>query len=220
MKKHITFIVFLLIAVATSAQTLNGVTDNVTYAFPASKVGEMIYKDGTTLTIGGKVFTISDINKIYVDDSEVTDNEVAVTYNSTNATVTVAGNVAQYVTPTVSGAHVSIVQSNTDDVDGNEITYSLSGASSDGEFYMSGKYKCSIDLNGVSLTNKTPVYSGAALHIQKDFRDVGAVVGEGQLPLGTGLLDKLVVGVLQKILEKDQVLQVSQCISPLIKYIC
>lgn len=155
MKKHITFLLFLLIAVATSAQTLNVVTDNVTYAFPASKVGEMTYKDGTTLTIGGKEFTISDINKIYVDDSEVTDNEVAVTYNSTNATVTVAGNVAQYVTPTVSGAHVSIVQSNTDDVDGNEITYSLSGASSDGEFYMSGKYKCSIDLNGVSLTNKT-----------------------------------------------------------------
>ncbi len=170
MKKHITFILFLLIAVATSAQTLNVVTDNVTYAFPASKVGEMTYKDGTTLTIGGKVFTISDINKIYVDDSEVTDNEVAVTYNSTNATVTVAGNVAQYVTPTVSGAHVSIVQSNTDDVDGNEITYSLSGASSDGEFYMSGKYKCSIDLNGVSLTNKTPVYSGAALHIQNGKR--------------------------------------------------
>lgn len=99
MKKHITFILFLLIAVATSAQTLNVVTDNVTYAFPASKVGEMTYKDGTTLTIGGKVFTISDINKMYVDDSEVTDNEVAVTYNSTNATVTVAGNVAQYVLP-------------------------------------------------------------------------------------------------------------------------
>lgn len=34
MKKHITFILFLLIAVATSAQTLNVVTDNVTYAFP------------------------------------------------------------------------------------------------------------------------------------------------------------------------------------------
>ena len=37
MKKHITFILFLLIAVATSAQTLNVVTDNVTYAFPLPK---------------------------------------------------------------------------------------------------------------------------------------------------------------------------------------
>ena len=35
---------------------------------------------------------------------------------------------------------------------------------------MSGKYKCSIGLNGVSLTNKTPVYSGAALHIQNGKR--------------------------------------------------
>ena len=170
MKKHIISILFPLIAVATSAQTLNVVTSNVTYAFPAAQVGEMTYKDGTTLTIGGKVFAISDINKIYVDESDVTDNEVAVTYNGTNATVTVAGNVAQYVTPTISGAHVSIVQSNTDDVDGDEITYSLAGSSSDGEFYMSGKYKCSIDLNGVSLTNKTPVYSGAALHIQNGKR--------------------------------------------------
>ena len=58
------------------------------------------------------------------------------------------------------------------------MTYSLSGASSDGEFYMSGKYKCSIDLNGVSLTNKTPVYSGAALHIQNGKR-VNASVKKG-----------------------------------------
>ena len=166
MNKHIISILFLLIAVTTSAQTLNVVTGNVTYAFSASKVGEMGYKDGTTLTISGKVFTISDINKIYVDESEVTDNEVAVTYNGTNATVTVAGNVAQYITPTISGAHVSIVQSNTDDVDGDEITYSLAGSSSDGEFYMKGSYKASIDLNGLTLTNATPVYSGAALHIQ------------------------------------------------------
>jgi hypothetical protein len=81
--------------------------------------------------------------------------------------VTVAGNVAQYVTPTVSGAHVSIAQS---DELAEEITYTLSGTSNDGEFYMSGSYKATIELNGLTLTNVTPVYSGAAVHIQNGKR--------------------------------------------------
>ena len=81
--------------------------------------------------------------------------------------MTVAGNVAQYVTPTVSGAHVSIAQSS--DLT-EEITYTLSGSSSDGEFYTSGSYKATIELNGLTLTNATPVYSGAAVHVQNGKR--------------------------------------------------
>ena len=74
---------------------------------------------------------------------------------------------AQYVTPTINGAHVSIAQS--DDLS-EEITYTLSGTSTDGEFYMSGSYKATIELNGLTLTNATPVYSGAAIHIQNGKR--------------------------------------------------
>ena len=131
MKRHILSFFSLMFAVTITAQTLNVVTGNVTYAFPAAKVGDMTCTDATTLTIGGKVFAINDINKIYVDNSEVTDNEVTVIYDGSTASLTVAGNVAPYVTPSVRGAHVSIAQSNTADVDGNEITYTLSGASSD-----------------------------------------------------------------------------------------
>ncbi len=170
MKKLCALLSALALTVAAEAQTLHVVTGNATYQFPATSLGDMVYTGGTTLTIQNKTFSISDITKMYVDAAEVTDNQVAIAYSGNTATVTVAGNVAQYITPTVSGAHVSIVQSNTDDVDGDEITYSLSGSSSDGEFYMSGKYKCSIDLNGVSLTNNTPIYSGAALHIQNGKR--------------------------------------------------
>ena len=68
----------------------------------------MTYSNGTTLTIMGKEFAISDITGMVVDKSEVTDNQVTVSYNGTTAKVTVAGNVAQYLTPVVSGAHVSI----------------------------------------------------------------------------------------------------------------
>lgn len=78
-----------------------------------------------------------------------------------------AGNIAKYVTPTVSGAHVSIAQSS--DL-AEEITYTLSGTSTDGEFYTSGSYKATIELNGLTLTNATPVYSGAAIHVQNSKR--------------------------------------------------
>ena len=149
------------------AQTLNVKVGSVTYQFPASQTGEMTYANGETVTIMGKTFALADINSMTVDETSVADGTIGVSYNGTSATVTVAGNVAQYVTPTVSGAHVSIAQS--DDL-AEEITYTLSGTSTDGEFYMSGSYKATIELNGLTLTNATPVYSGAAVHIQNGKR--------------------------------------------------
>ena len=100
-------------------------------------------------------------------ESSLEDNHVTVVYNGTTATVTLAENVADYLTVTQSGAHVSIAQSS--DL-ASEITYTLSGTSTDGEFYMSGSYKATIELNGLTLTNTTPVYSGAAVHIQNGKR--------------------------------------------------
>ena len=94
------------------------------------------------------------------------DNNVTVSYNGNTATVTVDDNVAQYLTVTQSGAHVSIAQGAVTE----EITYTLTGTSNDGEFYMSGSYKATIELNGLTLTNMTPVYSGAAVHIQNSKR--------------------------------------------------
>ena len=167
MKKVIPLIISLLLAIAVQAQTLNVVVGSVTYQFPAEQAGEMTYADGTTLTIQNKAFTLSDITKMYIDDTTVTDNQVGVVYSGTSAAVTVAGNVAQYITASVSGAHVNIEQSA--DL-AQEITYRLSGTSTDGEFYMSGSYKATLELNGLTLTNSTPVSSGAAIHIQNGKR--------------------------------------------------
>lgn len=163
MKKIFALIPMLLLTVAAMAQTLNVTVGSVTYQFPASQAGEMTYADGNTLTILGKSFNLSDITSMKVDDASVVDNTIGVAYNGNTATVTVAGNIAQYVTPTVSGAHVNIAQS-ADVAD--EITYTLSGTSTDGEFYMSGSYKATVELNGLTLTNANPVTSGAAVHIQ------------------------------------------------------
>ena len=167
MKKIYALMTGLLLAIAAGAQTLNVSVGNVIYQFPAAQTGEMTYTDGTTLTIMGKAFTIADISSMTVDNTEVTDGSISVAYSGSSATVTVAGNIAQYVTPTVSGAHVSIAQS--DDL-AEEITYTLSGTSTDGEFYMSGSYKATVELSGLTLTNATPVYSGAAVHIQNGKR--------------------------------------------------
>ena len=97
----------------------------------------------------------------------VQSQNVSVVYSNDTAMVTVDSIASQYLTVTQSGAHVSVAQSSDLAM---EITYNLSGTSSDGEFYMSGSYKATIELNGLTLTNTTPVYSGAAVHIQNSKR--------------------------------------------------
>lgn len=167
MKRTLLYIIALVLTITVGAQTLKVTTANGTYQYPASEMTEhssAIFTGGTTLTIGNDVFNISDITDISVisnPSSDVEDNTVNIVYSGTTATVTMADNVMPYVTATVSGAHVTITQSNTADIDGDEITYVLSGSSSDGEFALGGSYKCTISLAGVSLTNP----SGPAINI-------------------------------------------------------
>ena len=167
MKRILVMIAAFVLTIVAGAQTLNVNVGNVTYKFPSSQTGDMTYSDGSTLTIINKEFSLDEIDGMTVDYTSVTDNTVEIGYNGSTATITVAGNVAQYLTITQEGAHISIAQS--DDL-AQEITYTLSGTSSDGEFYMSGSYKATIELNGLTLTNVTPVYSGAAVHIQNGKR--------------------------------------------------
>ena len=167
--KKIFSLMICALAVCTfiTAQTMNIQVGQVTYQFPAEQTGVMNYTDGSTLTVMEKVFVLAEVGSMFVNDAVVEDNRVSVVYNEASAKVVVAGNVAKYLTISVSGAHVDIAQS--EDLD-QEITYTLSGSSSDGEFYMSGSYKATLELNGLTLTNKTPVKSGAAVHIQNSKR--------------------------------------------------
>ncbi|MBR3566372.1 MAG: carbohydrate-binding domain-containing protein [Paludibacteraceae bacterium] len=148
--------------IALNAQTLNVQTGSVTYQFPASTAGEMVYDNATTLTIQGKTFALTDIDRMYVDNSVVTDNLVSVNYSGTTASVLVAGNVAQYLTITVDGAHVSALQSELVGDATGKITYSLEGTTTNGGFYHEGTYKIDLVLNGVTITNPT----GPAINIQ------------------------------------------------------
>lgn len=166
MKKIFALISALVLTIAATGQTLNVKVGNVIYQYPASQTGEMTYADGSKLTIMGKTFLLSDIDAMTVDNAEVTDNRVTVEYESSSAKVYVAGNVAKYVSPTINGAHVTIAQSNTSAVDDDEITYQLSGTSSNGSVSLSGSYKCTVSLAGVILTNP----SGAAINITNSKR--------------------------------------------------
>ena len=161
MKQLLTTLAFVLATIGIEAQTLNVQQGSVTYAFTAN-ADDMTYTDnGQTLTIQGKAFSTQDISKITIDESSVKNNAVNISYSGTTANVVIAGNVANYVTATVTGAHVVISQTNTADVDGDEITYTLSGSTTDGGLELDGSYKCTIQLSGVTLTNP----SGAAISI-------------------------------------------------------
>ena len=170
MKRYLVlFVIVSLAVVAAQAQVLNVKVGPVTYVHRAANAGDMPFTQGTTLTIEGKAYQVGDasaadaVSQISLSDDDVVDNTVSVSYSGTSASVVVAGNVAQYLTVSVTGAHVSIVQA--DDLP-SEITYTLSGTSTDGEFYMDGSLKASLELDGLSLTNP----SGPAINIQNGKR--------------------------------------------------
>lgn len=163
--KRITTIISLLLMMsyALSAQTLNVQMGDVVYQIPAAKAGNMLYQNSSAVTILNKEYSLSDVSQMYIDNSVVTDNTVCVKYNGSSAQVYVSGNVAEYLNVSVNGAHVSIEQG---DAVSEEISYSLSGTSSDGEFYLSGNYKATVELAGLTLTNP----SGAAICIMNGKR--------------------------------------------------
>lgn len=167
MKKILYTLAFVLVGMTAQAQTLNVSVGNVTDQYPSAQTGEMTFTGGTQMTIMGKTYDISQIGKMWTDQTQVKDNEVNVVYSGDAALVYVAGNIARYVTATVSGAHVSMTQSAdiTNDLinDGtfSEITYNLSGTSTDGSLTLDGSAKCTVAVNGLELTNP----NGAPINI-------------------------------------------------------
>lgn len=109
---------------------------------------------------------MDNVTRMYVDNSQPESNTVSVLYSDGMATVTVAGNIARYITAEVDGAHVSVTQSSEAGDSSGEITYSLGGSSNDGSFALSGSYKVTLELRGLTLLNP----DGAVLDIQNGKR--------------------------------------------------
>ncbi len=89
---------------------------------------------------------------------------VLVSYNGNSATVEMTDDVKSYVTASVNGADVTITSTASSAI--NEITYGLTGSTTDGSFTMVGTYKATMELFGVTITNPT----GPAIDIQNGKR--------------------------------------------------
>ena len=102
-------------------------------------------------------------------------NTVEIVFNGTTATVSVAANISSYITDKSNGSsHVKLVQSASVSDAIGEISYILSGSSTDGEFYLEGSYKATVEMNGLTLNNP----SGPAINIQNGKR-IKVKVNEG-----------------------------------------
>ncbi len=160
---HIIICVLAVAALNAAAQTMNICTGSVVTAVTATADDMTYSSNGSILTVASKAFTIADIDSIYIDETTVADGTIDITYSGTTAKVIVAGNIAPYVTTTVSGANVTILQSA--DL-AEEITYTLQGTATNGSFYMDGKLKASIRLNGLTLVST----DSAAINIRNGKR--------------------------------------------------
>ena len=89
---------------------------------------------------------------------------VLVSYSGNSATVEMTDDVKSYVTASVSGADVTITSTASAAI--SEITYGLTGATTDGSFTMVGTYKATMELFGVTITNP----DGPAIDIQNGKR--------------------------------------------------
>lgn len=160
MKRIYLFLTLILtMSTAYSQQSIWVSTGPVKYAFNTEQVGKMPFDtNGSTLTVQGKEFNVSEIDSIYITSDTVQSNSVNVTYNGTKAQMVVAGNIASMLTPSVNGAIVSVVQDSTME---EEVFYTLSGSSDDGSFYQEGDYKATLILNGLTLTTS----NGPAINI-------------------------------------------------------
>lgn len=179
MKKILTLSILLMAMMAAAAQTLNVQVGQVTYAHKAANTGDMAFAGGSTLTIEGKAYSIAGISAISIDNSDVADNTVSVSYGGSTANVVVAGNIASKVEVAVSGAHVSIVQDATLQ---QEVSYTLTGNSSNGSFTMDGEYKAAFVLQNLTLTNP----SGAAIDIEDGKAIAVTLTGTNTLSDATG----------------------------------
>lgn len=171
MKRIALTLVLCASTLCAAAQTLLIHQGQVSVAVPAADAGTMTYTNGTTLTVAGTDYAISDIDSITVSSETVEAATVAVSYSDQAASVVVSADVAPQLTITASAANVSIVAASTL---ATEVNYVLTGTSTDGSFYMDGDYKSTLTLNGLTLTNA----SGAPVTIDNGKR-INVVVTDG-----------------------------------------
>lgn len=166
MKKIMIIAAVFMAAITAKAQTINFSNGGITYSFSAETAGEMFFA-GERVTVAERTFDLNQWSAINVTNAQVAEKTVEVQYSDNTAAVTVSGDIAQYIEVEMTGAHVTVTQSDlVSDATCGEITYILKGESSDGSLSLYGSYKSTIELQGIALSNP----SGAAVDIQNGKR--------------------------------------------------
>jgi len=165
MKKVFTLLTGVLCTATLSfAQTLHIYQGQTIINVPAANAADMTFEnEGANLVVMGQSYAIGSLSQLLIDETPVTADAVDVTYTTDGAMVSIPADLAPYLTITTNGGHVSIVASA--DLK-EEVTYTLSGTSDNGSFTMDGKYKATVVLENLVLTNPT----GAAIDIENGKR--------------------------------------------------
>ena len=153
-----------------NGQTVAIHTDALTLLATPDEVGEMMFSGGM-LSIGDTVIDVTTIDSLSYSAGDFDPLTVSVSYAGSRSRVSMPLALADSVQVEQDGAYVNIISAKTG---GTEVVYSLSGTTADGCFRQEGSYKCTVQLNGVSITSQR----GAALHVKNGKRiDIEAVEG-------------------------------------------
>ena len=111
---------------------------------------------------------------------------VTVAYDGTKAVVSIPEAITDYVScPSGESSHVKLLQTSTTEKNPGEIIYSLSGQSDNGEFYLTGEYKATLQLNGLTLANP----DSSAVHIKDGKRIKVSMAANTVNTLSDGVAD-------------------------------
>lgn len=162
MKRFVVYLFSTIAFLSLSAQTMY-ICKGTSYTIVAgSTVGEMTYSEnGNMMTVNDMTYSVNGVDSIVFSEpkfntvSKISRDTVWIGYHGSSVTVSKNND---SISVSANGAHVTVTSS----VVGTEITYLLSGSSSDGSLTINGDYKLTLALNGLALTNST----GAAIDVE------------------------------------------------------
>jgi hypothetical protein len=162
MKRFIAYFLSTIVFLSLSAQTMYICKGTSYTMITGSTAGNMTYSEnGNKITVNGTTYSVNDVDSIVFSepkfDTSLKSSHDTVCIEYQGSSVCVSKN-NDSISVTTDGAHVTVISS----VKATEITYLLSGTSSDGSLTINGDYKLTVALNGLALTNSI----GAAIDVE------------------------------------------------------
>lgn len=156
MKKLLAFIAVTFWVLTVSAQGV--------YVYKGAEYTKIDIAEGLEINLW------EGVDSITFYEPTVYGKAVEITYNGTNATVVIPPSVKGVTCSSGTSSDVVLTSINTSE----EITYKVSGISTNGSLTIKGEYKMTLELNGVSLTS----LNGAAIDIKCGKR-IALVMSDG-----------------------------------------